>query len=160
DDVQLARSTRTVWLCALFFGVLGLWAYFAVLDEVSTGSGRVVPSMREQVIQSLEGGNLSALHRRPDDIVSSRQLLAQLDPTLTESDVEENAAKYRAALARGVRLTAEVNQTPLSFPKELDPFPELKVAETELYQTRRKGLEDSMRWIAESMRLVQDELTI
>jgi membrane fusion protein, adhesin transport system len=160
DDVRLTRSMRAVWMSAAAFLVFAAWAYFAVLDEVSTGTGRVVPSMREQVIQSLEGGILSNLRVKQDDIVEPGQLLAQLDPTLTESDIEENAAKYRASLARSARLTSEVDGTPLAFPPELDAFPELKSAETQLYDTRRKGLEDSRRWIAESMRLVQDELKI
>ncbi|MDX6806915.1 HlyD family type I secretion periplasmic adaptor subunit [Terrihabitans rhizophilus] len=160
DDVRLARSMRAVWMSVAAFLVFGAWAYFAVLDEVSTGSGRVVPSLREQVIQSLEGGILSSLRVKQDDIVEPGQLIAQLDPTITESDVEENAAKYRAALARSARLTAEVDQTALSFPPELDTHPELKAAETQLYQTRRKGLDDSLRWISESMRLVQEELKI
>ena len=160
DDVQLARSTRAVWLAGLFFAVLGLWAYFAVLDEVSTGSGRVVPSQREQVIQSLEGGILAALHVRQDTIVQPGQLLAQLDPTVTEAELEENAARYRAALARSARLSAEVSQMPLMFASELDGYPELRKAETDLYDARRRGLQDSQRWIEESLKLVRDELAI
>lgn len=160
DDVRLTRSTRAIWLCALFFAVLALWAYFAVLDEVSTGAGRVVPSTREQVIQSLEGGILANLHVRQDDIVEPGQLLAQLDPTLTESQLEENAAKYRAGLARSARLSAEVNQTALRFPPQLDDYPDLRSAETELYETRRLGMQDALHWIEESMTLVKDELTI
>lgn len=160
DDVRLTRSTRVVWMVALFLAIVGLWSYFAALDEVSTGSGRVVPTTREQIIQSLEGGILSALHVRQDDLVQPGQLLAQLDQTLTESNVGESAAKYRAALASSTRLTAEVNQTPLLFPGELDAYPELKAAETELYDTRRRSLDESLRWISESMKLVKDELSI
>src|SRR5690606_2392036 len=116
DDVRLVRSTRIIWVFAALLGTALLWAYFARLDEVSTGSGRVVPTMREQVIQSLEGGILAELHVRQDDIVEPGQILAQLDPTRSESNVEESAARYRAALASSARLEAEVNQTPLSFP--------------------------------------------
>lgn len=160
DDVRLTRSTRVVWFVFLFLAIALGWAYFARLDEVSTGAGRVVPTMREQSIQSLEGGILAALYVRQDDVVQPGQLLAQLDPTRNESNVEESAARYRAALASSARLSAEVNQTPLSFPSALDEFPELKVAETDLYDARRRSLDDSLHWIGESLDLVKSELKI
>lgn len=158
DDVELTRSGRIIWgLCALV-GLGFVWAYFATLDEVATGQGRVAPSMREQVIQSLEGGILKQINVRQDDIVQPGQILAQLDPTVTASRLEENAAKYRASLARLARLQAEVNQTPLTFPKELDAYPELKAKEASLYHERRRGLEESLSWIGESIRLLKKEL--
>lgn len=160
DDARLVRSTRIIWVLALLLGVALLWAFFARLDEVSSGSGRVVPTMREQVIQSLEGGILAELHVRQDDIVEPGQILAQLDPTQTESDVEESTARYRAALATAARLEAEVEQRPLRFPPALDLFPALRAAETELYEARQASLEESLRWIGESIDLVSDELEI
>jgi len=160
DDVRLSRSGRIVWLFFLLLAVGLAWSYFAVLDEVSTGSGTVVPTTHEQVIESLEGGILSSLNVRQDDVVEPGQILAQLDPTVTESTIGESAAKYRAALASSARLTAEVNETALVFPRELDAYPDLIASETKLYNTRRHSLEDSLRWIDESKKLAQDELSI
>ena len=160
DDARLVRSTRIIWIFAAFLAIALVWAYFATLDEVSTGSGRVVPTMREQVIQSLEGGILAELDVRQDDIVEPGQVLARLDPTKTESNVGESAAKYRAALASSARLQAEVNQTQLIFPVELNDYPDLIRAETELYQARKQSLEESLRFIAESVDLVSKELKI
>lgn len=42
----------------LMFVVLGVWAWFGVLDEVSTGTGKVIPSSREQVYSRSTGGSL------------------------------------------------------------------------------------------------------
>jgi membrane fusion protein, adhesin transport system len=158
DDVELTRSTRIIWaLCALV-GIAFVWAFFATLDEVATGTGKVVPSMQEQVIQSLEGGILARINVRQDDVVKPGQILAQLDPTLTASNVEENAAKYRASLARMARLQAEVNQTPLRFPKELDGYPDLIAKETSLYNERRRGLTEALGWIGQAIGLLRKEL--
>uniref|UniRef100_UPI0011819BEF biotin/lipoyl-binding protein n=1 Tax=Sphingopyxis sp. KK2 TaxID=1855727 RepID=UPI0011819BEF len=132
-DGRLLAASRLVWLLAAFFLVALVWAYFAELDEVANGSGRVVPTSREQMIQSLEGGILAKLHVKQDALVEPGQILAQLDPTLAGSTVEESAAKYRAALAASARLRAEVNQTAITFPPELDEFPDLKAEEARLY---------------------------
>lgn len=160
DDATIVRSTRVVWLFFIVIISLVVWSYFAEVVEVSTGDGRVVPTSREQVIQSLEGGILADLRVREGDIVEPGQILAQLDPTKTESSVDESAARYRAALASVARLEAEVNGTPLSFPEELESYPILITTEAQLYDTRREGLEQSLAGIQESLRLVRDELNI
>ncbi|NIH75634.1 HlyD family efflux transporter periplasmic adaptor subunit [Brucella anthropi] len=160
DSARLKRSKRFVRLVFAFFVVLLIWAYLALLDEVSTGSGKVVPTSQEQVIQSLEGGVLAKLYVRQDDVVEPGQVLAQLDPTVTEATVQESSAKYRAALASSARLRAEVNGSDLEFPKELDAFPSLKASETKLYEARKRSLKDSLDWLAESKKLAQDELAI
>lgn len=160
DDSEIVRSTRIVWIFFLVLLVLLIWSYFAELAEVSTGSGRVIPTSREQVVQSLEGGILRELYVQEGDIVSAGQILAQLDLTKTESSMEESAARYRAALASVARLQAEVNGTALEFPEELHEYPELIAAETRLYNTRRNGLQESLAGVRESLRLVREELTL
>ncbi|MEI5686013.1 MULTISPECIES: HlyD family type I secretion periplasmic adaptor subunit [Sphingomonas] len=161
-DGEAARitATRLVWLLAGLFVVLLGWAAFASLDEVATGEARVVPTSHEQVLQSLEGGILAKLLVHQDDIVTPGQLLAQLDPTQAGSTVEESAAKYRAALASAARLTAEANGTPLRFSPELDRFPDLKAAETRLYETRRRSLQSSVGLIDQSLALIGREVSI
>ncbi|MFK3777610.1 HlyD family efflux transporter periplasmic adaptor subunit [Agrobacterium sp. NPDC089420] len=160
DGRNLTRSARVVQLFVALLVALLVWAYFATLDEVSTGDGRVVPTRREQVIQSLEGGIVATLHVREDQVVEPGQILAQLDPTRSESDVEESAAKYRAALAASARLEAEVKGTPLAFSPTLDLYPVLIAAETELYTARRRALEESLHWVEESLALVRSELKL
>lgn len=159
-DGRLLAASRLVWLLAAFFLVAFIWAYFAELDEVANGSGRVVPTSREQMIQSLEGGILAKLHVKQDALVEPGQILAQLDPTLAGSTVEESAAKYRAALAASARLRAEVNQTAIAFPAELDEFPDLKAEETRLYDARRRSLASSLGLIDESLALIGKEVSI
>lgn len=157
---RLKRAKKFVRLVCALFAVLLVWAYLALLDEVSTGTGKVVPTSQEQVIQSLEGGVLAKLNVRQDDVVEPGKVLAQLDPTVTEATVQESAAKYRAALASSARLTAEVSGSDLDFPDELDDFPLLKTSETKLFEARKRSLKESLDWLAESRKLAQDELEI
>lgn len=159
-DAQLTHSSRVIGVIALLVAIGLAWSYLASLDEVSSGSGRVVPSQREQVVQSLEGGILAQLHVRQDDVVEAGQLLAQLDPTITKSTIEENAVKHRAALASAARLRAELAQGELRFPAELDAYPQLRAAETELFEARKRGLHDTLHWIGQSLELVRKELAI
>lgn len=157
---RIAGARKLLWLLTALFVAAFAWAWFAKLDEVATGSGRVVPTSREQVIQSLEGGILAKLMVKQDDIVRPGQIVAQLDPTQAGSTVDESAAKYRAALASAARLRAEVSGGALAFPAELNAYPDLKAAETRLYQDRRRSLASSVALIDESLALIGKEVGI
>ena len=61
-DAIRARSVRgerlLVWVMLACVVAFFVWAYFAVLDEVVRGSGKVIPSSQVQAVQNLEGGIL------------------------------------------------------------------------------------------------------
>ncbi|RBP14751.1 HlyD family type I secretion periplasmic adaptor subunit [Pseudocitrobacter faecalis] len=158
NEPRLPRSALAVRLVAVMFLCFLGWAYFFKLDEVTTGTGTVEPSGRDQVVQSLEGGILYHLNVKVGDIVEQGQPLAQLNRTKTESDVQEAQSRLYAALATSARLNAEVNNTSLVFPDELKSQPELIASETALYTTRREALTRSISGLEEGIRLVNREL--
>lgn len=161
DETRATHSTRIIWLVALFLLIFLAWAWLFEIDEVSSGSGKVIPSSREQVIQSLEGGILSELNVREGQLIEKGKVLAQLDPTRGESSVEETAARYRAALAASARLQAEVEgRSSIAFPSELDEWPALKIAETALFRSRRAGLNETVSGLNQALVLARRELGI
>ncbi|MCS4286006.1 adhesin transport system membrane fusion protein [Pseudomonas sp. BIGb0278] len=160
DDHAVLRAGRIIMVCALMLAAFLAWAAWFEVVEVSTGTGKVIPSSREQVIQSFEGGIVAQMNVAEGDLVEREQVLAQLDPTKTSSSVGESEAKYWAALASVARLRAEVTGKPLNFPPSLSKSPELIETETALYQTRRRGLEQTLAGIEDSLRLVRSELKI
>jgi adhesin transport system membrane fusion protein len=164
DDLDEARATgsgRVVWIAVGFLAAFFVWAWFFKIDEVSSGTGKVIPSSREQVIQSLEGGILAKLNVREGQIVDKGMVLAQLDPTRGESSVEESASRYRAALAASARLRAELEGRPdIEFPAELDAWPQLKDAETALFHSHRLSLNGMVNGLSQSLALVRRELDI
>lgn len=160
DDGILSRSGRIVAVVALLLAIALAWAWFGMLDEVSTGNGKVIPSSREQILQSLDGGVLVALNVKEGQKVEAGQVVARLDPTRSESNVGESEARYRAALAASVRLYAEVNNLPLKFPDGLHKSPDLVAAETRLYQVRRTQYVNSSAQIKASLSSVNSELGI
>ncbi|WP_236291692.1 HlyD family type I secretion periplasmic adaptor subunit [Enterobacter hormaechei] len=156
----LPRSSLVAWSLFALLVVFITWASLFQLDEVTTGSGKVIPSSHEQVIQSLEGGIIHSLMVREGDIVERGQQLAQLDRTKTESSVLESESRLNAAMATAARLNAEVNDTGLTFPAELDDDVELVKQETALYQSRRESLEKGLAGLRQGADLVQRELAL
>ncbi|WP_370513348.1 HlyD family type I secretion periplasmic adaptor subunit [Pantoea sp. M_9] len=160
SETHYSGAVRLIVISAALMLVALIWAWFGVLDEVSTGTGKVIPSSREQVLQSLEGGILTELYVHEGDQVQAGEVVARLDPTRSQSSVGESAARYRAALAAASRLRAEVNDTRLTFPDELSGWPDLIAAETRLYNTKRAQLNDATKQFKASLALANRELAI
>ncbi|WP_435926744.1 HlyD family efflux transporter periplasmic adaptor subunit [Dryocola sp. BD613] len=159
-EPRLPRSTLVAWSLFALLAVFMTWASICRLDEVTTGSGKVIPSSREQVIQSLEGGIIHKLLVREGDIVERGQRLAQLDRTRSESSVLESESRLNAALATAARLNAEVNNSELVFPSELDDDVELVKQETALYRSRRDSLVKGLAGLRQGAALIQRELSL
>ncbi|MFS1587685.1 secretion protein HlyD, partial [Acinetobacter radioresistens] len=68
-EPPLPKSSLVIWVVGLCLLVLLVWAWLFKLEEVSTGTGKVIASSKEQVIQSLEGGILTRLNVKEGDIV-------------------------------------------------------------------------------------------
>src|SRR5690242_2840833 len=81
-ELGIPRTSRIllVSIIALMSTAVG-WAYFAVLDEVKRGNGRVVPSRQIQVVQSLEGGIVLEILAQEGAIVRQGQILMKIDDT-------------------------------------------------------------------------------
>lgn len=157
-EPPLPKASLFIWIIGIGLAVLLLWAWLFKLEEVSTGTGKVVPSSKEQVVQSLEGGILTTLNVREGEIVNRGQVLAQLDPTRFASNVGESESLLVSSLATSARLRAEVNGTPLVFPEEVLKEPKLVQQETALYDSRRANLEESLAGLRQALVLVEQEL--
>lgn len=158
SEPPLPKASLVIWIVALGLAAFIVWACMFKLEEVSTGTGKVIPSSKEQTIQSLDGGVVTKLEVKEGDIVEKGQILAQIDPTRFESQVGESLSKLRAIQATAARLEAEVNGTRLSFPKEVRDIPNLVNEETALYSSRRSNLEESIAGLRHALSLVQNEL--
>ncbi|MCO8096077.1 HlyD family efflux transporter periplasmic adaptor subunit [Acinetobacter lwoffii] len=158
QEPPLPKSSVIIWIVGIGLLVLLIWAWLFSLEEVSTGTGKVIPSSKEQVVQSLEGGILTTLNVREGEIVERGQVLAQLDPTRFESNVGESESLLVSSRATSARLRAEVSGTPLVFPEEVLKYPKLVKEETALYQSRRANLEESVAGLEQALVLVQQEL--
>lgn len=155
---QSRISSSVVWLTLL--GMVGffLWARWAMLDEVTVGTGKVTPSSHAQVIESLDGGIVSALMVKEGDIVARGQMLARLDQTRFQSNYGEAAVRVRALRASSERLRSELTGQPLAFSAESLKEPALVARERQLYDSRRRNLTETVANLQKTLQLVNAEI--
>ena len=94
DNAFLAGrlQKRIIVVISAVIAVFLLWASFARLDEVAVGQGRVIPSSKTQLVQSVQGGRLVQILAKEGDVVEAGQLLAVLDTTRFDSELAETQA--------------------------------------------------------------------
>ena len=149
----------TIWAIIGFFVFLMLWAHFAVVDEVTKGDGKAIPSSKIQKIQNLEGGIVSELFVTEGQIVEAGAPLIRLDDTRFASNVGETEADRLSMLLRVERLSAEVDDRALNFPADvLKAVPVQAASEESLYISRRQQLHDEIGGLKEQLIQRQQEL--
>ncbi|MCL1140944.1 HlyD family type I secretion periplasmic adaptor subunit [Shewanella pneumatophori] len=121
DDVYGAMMTDaptshrlTIWALSALVVTFLLWAYFAELDQVTTGMGKVIPSSQVQVIQSLDGGILQEMYVQEGLIVTKGQPLVRIDATRFQSDFAQQEQEVNSLLANVIRLKTELNSITIS----------------------------------------------
>lgn len=160
EDDERRASKILVWATGITLLVALIWAAFFDLDEITRGQGKVIPSSREQIIQSLDSGVMSEMFVREGSVVEKDQVLLRIDAARSGAVYREAQEKYLALLALASRLKAEAYGTPLKFPSELDQAPSLKQQETLAYNARKLALSESLSALEQSLSAVTRELAI
>jgi adhesin transport system membrane fusion protein len=159
NDVRAAAELRTPQTSQLLlFSTLALlvtaliWAYFAALDEVKRGNGKVVPSRQIQVVQSLEGGIVTTILVREGDSVKENVPLMRIDDTNFASQYGEVRERRGATAARVARLEAQAAATPkLVFPETL------KQEAARAVETEQSVFDAQMRKLAQDIDVLEKQ---
>ena len=157
DAPRIVRLT--IWGVIAFFVFLLTWAHFAVIDEVTKGDGKAIPSSRIQKIQNLEGGIVAQIYVKEGQIVEAGAPLIRLDDTRFASNVGETEADRVAMELRVERLSAEVENRPLNITAQArKSVPSQAANEESLYMSRRQQLADEVGGLQQQLVQRQQEL--
>ncbi len=156
NDTRAARGRRggggasATWLLfVLMAGLAGFvaWAATHEIEEVTRGTGRVVPSSDVQVVQSPEGGIVSEIAVRAGEVVEQGAVLLRIDDTEAEAGRGELEERQAALLAEAARRRAEAEMADdIAFPDGLGArAPGPVAAERAVFLSRRAQLDSEIR---------------
>ena len=156
----LSRSIRKadiiLYTSLLFWVIMFLWSYFATLEEVTRGQGRVIASSKIQVIQNLEGGIVKEILVQTGDEVTQSQPLIKLDETQFKAELAA-MQQNRASLAANITtLTAESQgSAPIFDANFTNNYPNLVARELELHQSRMLTQGESIEVLEQRLERLQ-----
>lgn len=160
EDDERRASQLLVWATAATLLAGLIWAGFFELDEITRGQGKVIPTSREQVVQSLDSGVLSELLVREGSLVEKDQVLLRIDDARSGAVFREAREKYLALLALATRLRAEATNSLPQFPPELANEPALVQQEMQAFNARRRALSESVGALDVSIGAVRREIAL
>ncbi|MBE2168148.1 MULTISPECIES: HlyD family efflux transporter periplasmic adaptor subunit [unclassified Cobetia] len=154
-------SRPLLWASFLVIALFIAWASWAEVNEVARGEAKVIPSSRQQTIQSLEGGILDEMMVSEGEIVEAGQLLAAIDETRFRSAYMESLSQAQALRATIARLEAEVlDKSSIEFPEEVRDNEALTATERELFTARRKKRDSALNAVSKEISAAQRQLAV
>jgi adhesin transport system membrane fusion protein len=158
--VQTPSGGRSiVWMTLILLVAALVWAYFAEIEEITRGDGKVIPSRQIQVVQNLEGGIVAEILVNEGDVVEKDALLLRIDDTRFSAPFRESRVKYMALKAKVARLRAESLGAILEIEDDIKTeFPSIAQRELELYESRQEELNTSLVILQEKINQRSQEL--
>ena len=159
---QTPRRMRYVlyfWLVAIFAFIL--WASLTQIDEITRGTGEVVPSGENQIVQNLEGGIVKEILVKVGDLVEKGQPLLKIDNRKSESQLDSTHIKELELEAKIIRFRAEAEGKPFdadlneTLRKNISSFVE---NERSLFLSTKKEFEASIRALEDQKKQKEQEL--
>ena len=135
-----------------------VWAYNSKVEEVTRGQGSVIPSSREQIVQSLDPGTIAEMKVKEGDIVEKGQVLLKMDDTRSSAILRESAAKVVNLEAMVSRLRAEAYGMPLKFADHIPK--ELRQREAAAFEARRRAVVDAVVGLHQNKATLDKEIAI
>ncbi len=96
-------TVALIWCICLGFASALAWSYFGHLDIHAVAQGKIQPSGRSKIVQSLEPGRIAAILVENGMRVSAGDTLLELDATETSADQTAQARELEATEAEAAR---------------------------------------------------------
>ena len=157
-----------VLLIAAFVG----WSYWAKVDMVVVGQGKLITTEDAVVVQSFSTAPIHSIDVRFGDRVKAGQLVATLDTTFSEADLTQLNARKNASQAVIARLKAELegsefelagHENDRDWETQFYLFRERKKnvkAEVEKFEAEKTKLNDQIQDIYEEIKLNEERIPI
>lgn len=140
-DILLGGTAAVIF----FVGFVG-WSAYAPLDAAAHANGQVTVSGSRQLVQNLEGGEVSALLVKEGDVVAAGQPLVELNAAEARATERAIAAQVIQRQAQIARIRAETFGQPFVAPPisaSASPEDRELAAEAEIMARRELGARDA-----------------
>lgn len=158
--IDTRRHSSTIYLLAGGMLVFGLWASVFEIDQTVRAQGQFIPGARTQVVQAVDGGVLSEIRVQEGDRVKAGDVVAVLEPDRARASYDESVAKLAALQVALLRAQAEATGARPDFGSFAQDHPALVAAQRQLWDQRKRGLEETLAAMKHSLRLAQEELAM
>lgn len=146
-----------LWTIIALIVLASAWLYFAKIDVVVSARGKVIPDGEIKILQPIETGVISSILVKEGEMVKEGQTLMEIDPSVTETDLESKKATLALLEMEMRRLSALIEDKP--FDIDDGRYDATDAATQQLiYLTTKLSQEQSLQMIEKQMQQVREQI--
>jgi adhesin transport system membrane fusion protein len=135
------------------------WANITELDNVTRGSGKVVSSMQNQMVQASESGVIQARFIEEGQRVQFGEVLFEIDPIDAKTSYNQAQQRFVSLKIQRSRLDAEIEGSAPSFSENSKLIaPTVVDSERALYESRQMDLKSQLSVLREKLSQREEQI--
>jgi len=146
-----------LWVILAFMTITVLWLFFAKIDVVVTARGKVIPTGEIKVLQPIETGVISNILVHEGEFVSKGQVLMDIDPSVTETNLDSKLKNLELLEVEATRLMALIQDREF-VPSQMCQDKDLLETQKLIYETKRIGYHQQIQLIKEQIHQVESQI--
>lgn len=139
-----------LWTILAFMVIATLWLFLAKIDVVVTARGKVIPSGEIKVLQPIETGVISNICVMEGDYVTKGEILMEIDPSVTDTNLDSQLKHLELLDVEMARLTALVKNEEF-YPSKITNDKNLLSTQKLIYDTKRSGYHQQLQLITQQI---------
>jgi len=146
-----------LWTIVAFMVLGGLWLFFAKIDIVVSARGKIIPYGEIKVLQPIETGVISKLLVKEGELVHKGQVLMEIDPSVTETNLESKEKNLELLEIEIIRLMALIENKDFISPAFCKDTVVL-ATQVLIFKTSKLGYEQQHLLIEKQVLQVQEQI--
>jgi len=146
-----------LWTLIVLLLITGLWLYFAKIDVVVSARGKVIPSGEIKLIQPIDTGVISKILVHEGEYVHKGQVLVEIDPRVTESDLASKKRNLALLELEIARFKALIEEKPFVIPPSIKDASAIAIQQ-KLYDASLQSYRQQVASIDEQLRQLQEQM--
>jgi len=146
-----------LWTIVAFMVLGGLWLFFAKIDIVVSARGKIIPYGEIKVLQPIETVVISKLLVKEGELVHKGQVLMEIDPSVTETNLESKEKNLELLEIEIIRLMALIENKDFISPAFCKDTVVL-ATQVLIFKTSKLGYEQQHLLIEKQVLQVQEQI--
>jgi len=144
----IGKQANGLFLIVVAFGFFAFltWAAFTSLDEVTRGSGRIVPLEQNRDVQHMEGGIISEILVQEGQRIKKGDVLLRIENVFSVAELEQTKIELASQRIKQERLIAEANGMADFYRPDdlLLAYPQLLGREEQIFNRRQASQKETL----------------
>lgn len=158
DSPTSPLSRWLFWILTVMMIFIVSWLYFAKVDVVVSARGKIIPSGEIKVVQPIETGILKRILVKEGDLVKKGQVVMEIDPSVTETNLESKSTNAQLLNVEVERLEALISNRALSMDKFQEATSSVIETQISLYNTTKQSHRQQIQLVKEQLEQVRQQL--